>query len=148
MNLFEELAYTRDLTLRCFDLPEQDLARVYAPGKWNIRQVLHHIADAETVLYDRIRRTIAKPRQVIWAFDPDAWADQLNYHALPLEINKSIFQAVRASVIHLAEQHYETSDQKEFVHSETGLRTLKDEFEKIAWHNSHHLNQIQQALSL
>ena len=147
MNLFEELAYTRDLTLRCFDLPEQDLDRVYAPGKWSIRQLLHHIADAETVLYDRIRRTIAKPGQVIWAFDQDAWCEKLNYDALPLAVNKSIYEAVRASVIHLAEKHYDTSAQKEFVHSETGIRTLQDEFEKVAWHNAHHLNQIQQALS-
>jgi hypothetical protein len=30
----------------------------------------------------------------------------------------------------------------EFVHSETGIRTLKAEFDKVASHNEHHLAQI------
>jgi len=28
-----------------------------------------------------------------------------------------------------------------------GLRTLADEFEKVAWHNKKHLEQIERALS-
>jgi hypothetical protein len=35
----------------------------------------------------------------------------------------------------------------EFVHSETGIRTLKAEFDKVASHNEHHLAQIDSALS-
>ena len=34
----------------------------------------------------------------------------------------------------------------EFVHSNTGVRTLKDEFDKVADHNQHHLEHIQTAL--
>jgi len=32
------------------------------------------------------------------------------------------------------------------VHSETGLRTLQDEFDKVANHNEQHLKQIAAAL--
>lgn len=138
---------TRQQTLRYFDLPETELAKSYAPGKWTVRQLLNHLADAETVLYERVRRVIAEPRQVIWAFDQDRWNEQLDYSTFPLSINKAIYAAVREGVIHLAKYHYETSAEKPFVHSETGLRTLKDEFEKIAWHNTHHLEQIRQALA-
>jgi hypothetical protein len=42
--------------------------------------------------------------------------------------------------------HYEGSEQIEFVHSEAGIRTLKDEFEKVASHNEHHLAQIRKAI--
>ena len=35
----------------------------------------------------------------------------------------------------------------EFVHSVTGVRTLRDEFDKVASHNAHHLSQIRAALS-
>ena len=35
----------------------------------------------------------------------------------------------------------------EFVHSLTGVRTLKDEFDKTASHNEHHLSQIRRALN-
>ena len=42
--------------------------------------------------------------------------------------------------------NYLPNGRREFVHSETGVRTLKDEFDKVAWHNEHHLEQIEQAL--
>lgn len=145
MKIITQLKESRDETLKFFELPNDLLKKQYAEGKWNIRQLLHHLADAETVLYDRVRRAIAKPNQVIWAFDQDAWAEKLDYQNCDLEINRNIYKAVRASVIQLAEIHYENADQVKFIHSETGQRTLKDEFDKIALHNFHHLEQIKQA---
>ena len=147
MKLIEELEQTRDKTLLYFDLSEADLSKCYAVGKWNIKQLLNHIVDAETVMYDRIRRVISKPNQAIWGFDQDAWATGLDYNQFPLEINKDLFQSVRTAIIYLAEQYYESLGSNRFVHSETGVRTLKDEFDKVVWHNEHHLNQISQALA-
>jgi hypothetical protein len=147
MILFEELERTRRETLQCFSLSDDDLARTYAPGKWSVRFILHHLCDAETVLYERIRRVISEPRQVIWAFDQDAWANALDYSSRPLELSRNIFDAVRAGVLHEAREHYASSGDREFVHSETGVRTLRDEFDKVAWHNEQHLVQIRRALS-
>lgn len=146
MDIIEELQKTQSQTLSYFDLSEAELAKTYAPGKWTVRQLLHHITDADTVLYDRIRRTISNPGQVIWAFDQDLWAQGLDYTTFPLEVNKAIYTATRAAVIHLAQLHYAGAADKPFVHSATGLRTLKDEFEKVVWHNQRHLDQIAQAL--
>jgi hypothetical protein len=42
--------------------------------------------------------------------------------------------------------HYERNGHLEFVHSGTGVRTLKAEFDKVASHNEHHLEQIALAL--
>ena len=103
---------------------------------------------AETVLYDRIRRAISEPKQVLWAFDQDAWAKGLDYTQTPLELSRQIYEAVRACVIYQARVHYEKGGHLEFVHSETGIRTLKEEFDKVAWHNAHHLEQIEIALTL
>lgn len=147
MEIIEGLKETESQTLSYFDLSEEHLARTYAPGKWTVRQLLHHITDADTVLYDRIRRTISNPGQVIWAFDQDLWAKGLNYRTFPLEVNKAIYVATRAAVIHLAQQHYADAAEKKFVHSATGLRSLKDEFDKVVWHNQQHLDQIAQALT-
>ena len=97
-------------------------------------------------LYDRVRRVIAKPNQVIWGFDQDAWAHGLAYESRDLSLQKPIYQGVRAMVIHLYEQFYESQGANTFVHSETGIRTLRDEFDKIHWHNEHHLKQIRLAL--
>ena len=146
MDPIARLEAARDRTLRYFDLGEEKLALTYAPSKWPVRCLLHHIADSETVLYDRIRRTISEPRQVLWAFDQDKWATGLDYWSMPLDLSRRIFEAVRAGVIYQARMHYETCGHLEYVHSETGVRTLKDEFDKVAWHNEHHLAQIETAL--
>ena len=45
-----------------------------------------------------------------------------------------------------ARLHYTQDGHLEFVHSLTGVRTLKDEFDKTASHNEHHLSQIRRAL--
>ena len=86
MDTIARLEAARERTLRYFDLGEEQLALTYAPGKWSVKYLLHHLADAETVLYDRIRRTISEPRQVLWAFDQDKWATGLNYSRTPLDL--------------------------------------------------------------
>ena len=145
-DLVSQLDQTRAETLKYFDLPEAQLQRTYAPGKWPVRFILHHLADSETVLFDRIRRVLSEPRQVIWAFNEDAWARGLDYSTLPLDLSRRIYDATRSAIIYYAELHYEKDGKREFVHSETGIRTLKDEFEKVASHNRHHLEQIERAL--
>ncbi|MDP9176513.1 MAG: DinB family protein [Gemmatimonadota bacterium] len=146
LALIRDLERTRDETLKCFSLEQRDLALTYAPGKWSVRFLLHHLSDSETVLYDRIARVLSEPRQVIWVFDQDAWSEGLEYSERPLDISRRIYESVRNAIIYYAGVHYEQKGHLEFVHSVTGVRTLKDEFDKVAAHNEHHLEQIRQAL--
>lgn len=147
MQLIEQLEATRDETLRFFALGPADLARVYAPGKWSIRFILHHLADSETVLFDRIRRVLSEPRQVLWGFDQEAWAKGLDYSQVPLDLSRQVYVSVRNAIIYHAGLRYESHGHLEFVHSVTGVRTLKDELDKVASHNAHHLSQMRAALS-
>jgi hypothetical protein len=147
MDLIRRLEETRDQTLGFFTLGEDDLARTYAPGKWSVRFILLHLADGETVLFDRIRRVLSEPRQVLWVFDQDAWAKGLDYSRVPLDMYRRLYESVRNAMIYYAALYYENKGHLEFVHSVTGVRTLKDEFDKVAAHNQHHLDQIRTALS-
>jgi hypothetical protein len=146
--LLRDLERTRDETLRYFGLDERDLARTYGPGKWSVAFILHHLADSETVLYDRIRRILSEPRQVLWVFDQDAWARGLDYATVPTELSRGVYESVRNAIMYYAGLHYEPKGHWEFVHSVTGVRTLKEEFDKVAAHNEHHLGQLRLALSL
>ncbi len=146
-DLVHRLQHTRDETLKLFALGDDELAQTYAPGKWTVRFILLHLADAETVLFDRIRRTLSEPRQVLWVFDQDAWAKGLDYSRLPLDVSVRVYEAVRNAIIYYVRLYYEEKGHLEFVHSVTGVRTLKDELEKVATHNQHHLDQIRTALS-
>jgi len=147
MDLIRRLEQTRDETLQFFMLGENELARTYAPGKWSVRFLLLHLADSETVFFDRIRRVLSEPRQVLWVFDQDAWATGLDYSSVPLDIYRQVYESVRNATIYYARLHYEDKGHLEFVHSVTGVRTLKDELDKVAAHNRHHLDQVRTALS-
>jgi len=146
MNLMRELERTRDETLQYFSLDQGALARTYAPGKWPVGHILHHLSDSETVFFDRIRRVLSEPRPVVWVMDQDAWAKGLDYARVPLDISRQVYESVRNAVIYYAGVHYERSGHLEFVHSVDGVRTLRDEFDKTAAHNEHHLSQIRSAL--
>jgi len=146
--LITQLQTTRDQTLEFYTLGDNDLARTYGPGKWSVRFILLHLADTETVFLDRIHRILSEPRPVIQVMDQEAWATGLEYDKLPLDISRHVYQSVRNAVIHYANEFYERKGHLEFVHSVTGVRTLKDEFDKVAAHNENHLRQIRSALSL
>jgi hypothetical protein len=146
MEIIDRLEQAKTATLRHFALAPDALDRSYGPGKWTVRYLLHHLADAEAVLAYRIRRVISEPRQVIWAFDQDAWARALEYDTVPLELSRRVYESSRDAIIHYARRHYAGSGAIGFVHSETGLRTLQDEFDKVVSHNRQHLDQIAKAL--
>ena len=146
MDIIEQLEQAKAETLQYFDLPEQDLLKNYGPGKWSIRYVLHHLADSENIFLYRIRRVLSEPKQVIWAANSDAWAKTLDYSSVPLELARGVYVASRDAVVYLARRHYGKSHEIQFVHSEAGLRTLKDEFDKVALHNRQHIGHMEKAL--
>lgn len=83
---------------------------------------------------------------MLWVFDQDAWAKGLDYPRVPLDISCRVYESVRNAIIYYAGLHYKQKGHLEFVHSVTGVRTLKDELEKVASHNQDHLDQIRTAL--
>jgi hypothetical protein len=146
--LIGELERTRDETLRYFSLGDSELARTYGPGKWSVRFLLHHLTDSEVVFTERLRRVISEPAMIVWYYDQDAWAKALDYTTRPLDASRPVYEALRSAIIADARRHYEPDGAIAFVHSKSGLRTLKDEFDKVAAHNEHHLGHIRRALHL
>ncbi len=138
---------TKKETLKFFDLSEGELNKSYGIGKWNIRQILHHLTDTELLFQGRLKKIIAEPKQVIWAFNQDDWDMAFNYSMESLDNKKDIYALCRELNYELIDKYYDKYYEKEFVHNETGLRTLKMEFEKVASHNKGHLEQIKIALS-
>jgi hypothetical protein len=146
-ELLQALAKTKSQTASYFDLSDTDMIKTYAPGKWNVRQILHHLTDAEILMNGRIKKVIAEPFQVIWAFNQDDWDKTFNYATMSLKGKKEQFLLFRDMNTALAEEFYETLGEKTFVHNETGMRTLAIEFQKVASHCQGHLNQIEKAIN-
>jgi len=60
-------------------VPEDELRRPEAPGKWSRLQVAAHLADSEVAIAWRLRLTIAQDRPPLTGYDQDAWAERLGY---------------------------------------------------------------------
>ena len=110
-----------------------------------MRYILHHLADTETVFLERIHRVLSEPRPVLSVMEQDDWAKALDYAHAPLDIARGVFESVRNAIIYLAGVHYERNGHLEWVHSVDGVRTLRDEFDKVAAHTENHLRQIRRA---
>lgn len=139
---------TKSFTISCFDLSNSELNKNYGDGKWTIRQILHHLTDTEYLFVGRLKKIMAEPKQVIWAFNQDEWNETFDYINEPLTSKKELYSLCREMNSELIEKYYDQFKGKEFVHSITGLRTLQMEFEKVALHNYSHNEQIKIALAL
>lgn len=139
---------TKSFTIPCFDLSNSELNKNYGEGKWTIRQILHHLTDTEYLFVGRLKKIMAEPKQVIWAFNQDEWNETFDYINEPLTSKKELYSHCREMNCELIEEYYDQFKDKEFVHSITGLRTLQMEFEKVGLHNQSHNEQIKIALAL
>ena len=50
-----------------------------APGKWTVRQIVHHLADSEMTAAIRFRLLLAEDRPAIKGYDQDRFATLLHY---------------------------------------------------------------------
>ena len=51
-----------------------------AADQWSVRQIVAHLADAESANVIRLRQVIAEDNPTLFPFDQNAWAERTNYH--------------------------------------------------------------------
>lgn len=113
------------------------------PGKWTIRQIAAHLADAELVAGHRLRQVIAEDNPTLIAYDQDAWARSLNYAARKLKNSLESFRRVRAENYELLKDLPEAAFGRAGNHTENGRMTLLQLLEGFAAHAENHARQIQ-----
>ena len=87
-EILQLLQDTKSFTIPCFDLSNIELNKNYGEGKWTIRQILHHLTDTEYLFLGRLKKIMAEPKQVIWAFNQDEWNETFDYINEALTSNK------------------------------------------------------------
>jgi len=120
--------------------PELDFSP--QPGKWSIRQIVCHLADAEIVGAERFRRLIAEDNPSILAFDQDAWAERLDYKRRRISQAMETFRRIRGENYDLLKALPEETFERSGVHSERGPLKLMDLVRAYAEHAEKHAMQI------
>jgi len=116
---------------------------VLAPGKWSIRQIMAHLADAELVGAHRLRLVIAEDNPTLTAFDQDAWTRNLDYARRKPTQSLDTFRRLRAENYELLKELPETAFDRVGAHTENGPLSLRNLLEIYAGHAENHARQLQ-----
>jgi hypothetical protein len=122
-------------------LPDDKANHAYADGKWTVKEVIGHCADAERVFSYRLTRIARGDRTPLAGFDEDAWAKAAPHGKRPIGAVVDEMIAVRRSTIALIDSlddaaitNSTTSNNKEI----TGRALCWI----IAGHSKHHLDVL------
>jgi len=107
-----------------------------APGKWNVQEILAHLADCEMAFGFRMRQSYGG-ETLVQPFDQDAWARA--YGLYTAEQALATFVALRAWNFALVSGLTEADKKLPAVHPERGEMVLWTIVETMAGHDLHHL---------
>jgi hypothetical protein len=122
-------------------LDAETLNRRPAPGKWNIREILCHLADVEISFAFRLRQALAEDHHVIQPFDQDKWAE--TYTGSDARDAVAAFSAVRWRDLALISRLPPEAFARMLNHPERGDMTIQVMIETRAGHDLNHLVQIE-----
>ncbi len=111
-----------------------------APGKWNAREILCHLADCEIAFAFRLRQTLAETNHVMQPFDQEKWAGM--YGGLSARAALSAFSSLREWDLALIQNTPADQMVKKCNHPERGDMTLRTIVETMAGHDLNHLRQL------
>ncbi|HYM09130.1 MAG TPA: DinB family protein [Bryobacterales bacterium] len=114
-----------------------------APDKWTARQVMAHLADAEMVGADRLRRVIAEDNPTLVVYDEKAWAANLDYHRRSVSQALETFRHARTANYELLKELPEAVFARTGMHTKTGPISLGQLLEMFARHAEDHARQIE-----
>lgn len=129
-------------------LTDAELSRTYREGSWNVRQLVHHVADIALLHYFRMKKAITEPGYEITMIDMDAWAATKDALTLPVSPSLVMFDAIHQRYAALAWTLDEKQLSVSYFHPVRKIWiTQKQALAMSAWHVQHHLAHIRLALS-
>jgi hypothetical protein len=140
LDLFRRGPEILDEVLR--GVSEGESKFVPAPGKWNIRQIVRHLADTEIVVGMRLRQMIAEDRPLMAMFDQDLWADRLGYTECDPFDSARKFSALRADMSAILDSLPVEAFARVGLHPERGAATLAEWAKRFGVHVEKHAGQI------
>ncbi|WP_107841183.1 YfiT family bacillithiol transferase [Metasolibacillus meyeri] len=144
--LKEIATYTVRLGETVGSLSDEELEKTYREGAWTVRQLVHHIADSQLNMYQRLKLALTDDNPTIPAFNEEEWAIQPDTK-LPVECSIKMLEGINARVVSLGQTLTEEQLNRVFTHQINGEVPVSAKIAKLAWHEEHHLAHIKIALT-
>ena len=126
--------------------PELLTARPLA-GKWTAREIIHHLADSESLSAHRLRKLLVEDQPVIQGYDQDQFAIHLKYNERDHGPALDAFRAARATTAQVLSLMSDGDWQRAGEHTESGRYTAETWLTIYADHAHNHAAQIRRLRS-
>jgi hypothetical protein len=148
---------------RVFDLTERQVDQAFLPeanvGRWPVRVLIGHCADAEVAWVHRMRRAVAEDRPMVASWDEDAFVDS-NIYGNSHEGYSDNAEGDSARVMHALGGHLavihtlrqwtaqwlmsldESAFDRSVMHAQRGEITLRRMVADATWHLEHHAGYL------
>lgn len=139
-------SYTGRLRETVDSLNGEELSKTYRDGSWNVRQLVHHIADSQLNKFQRLKLALTDDNPTVPNFIQDEWAVQPDTE-LPVEPSIKMLEGINERIVALGNSLTEDQLKRTFTHEINGKITVATKVAKLAWHEEHHLAHIKLALA-
>lgn len=125
-------------------IPEHQLDTSPIVDAWSVRQVVCHLADAEIVYADRMKRALVEDNPTVFEWSPDDSVrdDFCRHRQIGDEL--AVIASTRRHITSILVHQDVESWQRTAVHSKDGPLTLETLLERITHHIPHHVKFIEQ----
>lgn len=132
-----------DLEIAVQNLDEQQLSTPYREGGWNVKQVVHHVADSHMNALIRFKLGLTEDNPTIKAYDEAAWAKLDDVESVPVNVSLTLLHAVHLRLVATIKDITDDQWQRTLVHPEYQQQmTLWYLLGNYAWHGKHHVAHI------
>ena len=136
-------AGAREVEAALDGFPSGGLAAHPIPGKWSAREIVHHLADSESISAQRLRRLLTEEDPVIQGYDQEVWAVLLRYNLRDHAPALDYFRAARATTVQLMHEMSDEDWKRTGRHTESGPYTATTWLRIYAAHAHNHAAQIE-----
>ncbi len=118
------------------------LDTAYRPGGWTVRQVVHHLADADLNWYARSKLILTEDKPVIKPYAENLWAELQDARIGPVQPSLLLLEALHQRWARMFESLDSADWTRSLIHPERGSVTIEFILAIIAWHGRHHTAHI------
>lgn len=134
-------SYTMRMRGAVDGLSDEQLGNKYREGSWTVRQLVHHIADSQLNMYQRLKLALTDDNPTVPAFDQDKWV-ALPDNELPVESSIRMLEGLNERIVSLGQSLDDGQLQRVFSHEVNGEISVATKLAKLCWHEEHHLAHI------
>jgi uncharacterized damage-inducible protein DinB len=124
------------------DLTQGQLDTPYRPGGWTVRQVVHHLADAQMNWYVRTKLALTEDQPIVRPYDEARWAETEEALRGPVEPSLQVLDGLYQRWTALFRSLTEEQWTRRMVHPERGTFQLDTTLPMHVWHGRHHTAHI------